>query len=117
MSARSLALAGTISGGGGGVFSIKGSSPVSALGCAPVDERAPKDVLGWADDVGDRSSGNGDAVSTSDDEGSATGTLDRSSGRAGVGGGPSRIAAGDLRPPASIGCELGSATRNVKKIV
>ena len=65
----------------------------------PVDERALNDVLGWEGDVGDRSSGDGHAVFTSDDEGSQTGTLDRSSGGLGVGGTPSLIAAGVLGPP------------------
>lgn len=63
-----------------------------------VDERAPNDalgdVLGWAGDVGDIIFAGGDAVSTSDDEGPPTGTLGRSSGGAGVGGGPSLVAAG-----------------------
>ena len=72
--------AATIIGGGGGVFSIKDSNPVYALDCVSVDERAPNDVLGWPGDAGDRRSGGGNAVSTSDDDGSLTGSLDRPSG-------------------------------------
>ena len=65
----------------------------------PVAERAPFDVLAWDDDVGDRRSGDGDAVSTTDGEASRTGTLDRPSVGVGVGDYPSFVATGDLRLP------------------
>ena len=62
-------------------------------------ERALHDVLGWAGDIGDRRPGGGDAVSTGDSRGSPIGTLDRPSGGVGAGGGPSLLAAGDLKVP------------------
>ena len=69
----------------------------SSLNCVSVGERALPDVLGWAGNIGDRSSGGGDAVSTGDCKGFPTGTLDRPIGGVGVGGGPCLSAAGDLR--------------------
>lgn len=45
--------AGTVSYRGEVILSIKGSSPVSALDCVSVGERAPNYVLGWAGDAGD----------------------------------------------------------------
>ena len=92
-------VAGTISGGGGGVLTVKDSNLAPALDCVTVDERAPHDVLGWTGGIGDRSSGGGDAVSTGDSRGSSTSTLDCPIGGVGVGGDPSLVAADDLRVP------------------
>ena len=92
-------VAGTISGGGGGVLTVTVSNPPSSLDCVSVDEKAPHDVLGWTGGIGDRSSGGGDAVSTVNSRGPLTGTLDCPVGKVGVGGGPRLVAADDLRIP------------------
>ena len=96
--------------GVGGLLPRVGCGP-SSLDRVPVGERALPDVLGWAGDVGDRSSGGGDAVSTDDSKGSPTGNLDRPSRGVGVGGGTCLITAGDLRVPCP-GCDgRGAAER------
>ena len=94
-------MTGTISVGGDDAFAVDVSSPSSAVGCAPVGGRARLDIPGWADHIGDRSSGSVDAVSAGDTEGSPTGPLERPRRKVGVGAGPSLVAVGDAMPPCS----------------
>lgn len=65
---------GADSDGGDGALGVEDSGPASALDFIAFDERGRTDTLGSASGVGDRTPGGGDAISTSDGEGSPIST-------------------------------------------
>lgn len=91
--------AGTISGESGGFAENEGSNPVFAVDCGVVGNRVPNDAFSSVGIVGDHIFGGGDAVHTSDDEGSPENTLERFRWRERVSGAPSVVSAGELKLP------------------